>query len=99
MKSNNLILHTSTHKRSINTNMLSKLMLHRACAILIAPVLSDKKVVGVVTGTPKSFNNHRNQVTYAVKRAIACNSASALERETTVCFFDFQAMREPPRKT
>jgi hypothetical protein len=68
-------------------------------AILIAPVLSDKRVVGVVTETPKSSSSHHNQVTSAVRRAIALNSASALEREPAVCFFVFQAMREPPKKT
>jgi hypothetical protein len=65
--------------------------------MLIAPVLSDNREVGVVTDTPKSSNNHYNQVTSAVKLAIALNSASALEREMVVCFFVFHAMREPAR--
>jgi hypothetical protein len=49
--------------------------------------------------TLKFSNNHRNQVTSAVKLAIALNSASAFERETAVYFFVFHAMREPPRNT
>ena len=60
-------------------------------------VPSDKRVVGILTETPKSYNNHRNQVTSIAKRAR--KSASALEHDTAVCFFVFQAMREPPRKT
>jgi hypothetical protein len=52
-----------------------------------------------VTDTPKSSNNHRNQVTSAVKLAIALNSASVLKRETAVYFFVFHAMREQPRNT
>jgi hypothetical protein len=58
-------------------------------AILITHVLSDKRVVGVVTETPKFASNHTNHVTSAVQRAIACNLASALEQETMVCFFIF----------
>jgi hypothetical protein len=57
--------------------------------MLMAPVLSDKSEVGVVTNTPKSSNNHHNQVTSAVKLAIAVNSASALEQDMAVCFFIF----------
>ena len=46
--------------------------------------------VGVVTGTPKSSNNHPSQVTFVVERAIARNSTSVHERETVVCFLVFQ---------
>lgn len=67
--------------------------------MLIAHVLSDKRGVGVVEETPKSSSNQRSQVTSAVKKAMARNSASVLERETAVCFSVFQAMREPPRNT
>jgi hypothetical protein len=63
---------------SINTNMLSKLMLYRR-AILIALILSKKRGVGIETETPKSSSNHRSQVISAVTRDVARNSASALE--------------------
>jgi hypothetical protein len=84
---------------SINTNMLSKLMLYRITTILIAPVLSGKRGVGIETETQKSSSSHYNQVTFVVTRAITHNSASALERETATCFLVFQAMSEPSRKT
>uniref|UniRef100_A0A7N0VK90 Uncharacterized protein n=1 Tax=Kalanchoe fedtschenkoi TaxID=63787 RepID=A0A7N0VK90_KALFE len=67
--------------------------------MLIALVLSDKRGVGIETETPKSSSSHRSQVIAVVTRAMVRNSASALERETAVCFLVFQAMREPPRKT
>jgi hypothetical protein len=63
---------------SINTNMLSKLMLYRR-AILIALILSKKRGVGIETETPKSSSNHRSQVISVVTRDVARNSASALE--------------------
>jgi sRNA-binding carbon storage regulator CsrA len=64
---------------SINTNMLSKLIYTGSRAILIAPVLSDKRGVGIEIETPKSSSNHRSEVTSDVTKAIARNSASALE--------------------
>jgi hypothetical protein len=60
-------------------------------------VLSEKRGASAVAEIAKFSNNLRNRVTFAVNRAIARNSASALEWETAVCFFVFQAMREPPR--
>jgi hypothetical protein len=47
--------------------------------MLIAPVLSDKRGVDIETETLKSSSNHQSQVTALVARAIARNSASALE--------------------
>jgi hypothetical protein len=67
--------------------------------MLLAPVLSDNREVGVVTDTPNSSNNHHNPVTLVVKLVIDLRSASALGRETAVYFFVFHAMREPPRNT
>jgi hypothetical protein len=46
---------------------------------LIAHVLSDKRGVDIEKETPKSSSNHRSQVTSAVTRVIAHNSAYALE--------------------
>jgi hypothetical protein len=99
LKSENLILHSSAHKQGINAFVFGELMLHRiSCSVdSTCTVLSDNREVGVVIDTPKSSNNHHNQVTFAVKLGIALNSASALERETPVYFFVFHAMREPPR--
>jgi hypothetical protein len=54
LKSDNTILNLRSCKMSINTNMLSKLMLYRSRAILIALVLSYKRGVGIETETPKS---------------------------------------------
>ena len=68
-------------------------------AILIAPVLSEERGVGAVAGTPKSSRSHHSHVTSAVTVAIARSKASALERETAVCFLVFQAIKEEPRKT
>jgi hypothetical protein len=65
-------------------------------AMFIAHKLSEKRKVGIVTDTPKSCNNQRNQVTFVIKLAIALNSASSLKRETTVYFIVFHAVREPP---
>jgi hypothetical protein len=61
--------------------------------------MSDNKGVGPGSETPRSTKSHLNQVILAVTDAIALNSASALERDTAVCFFVFQSMREEPRKT
>jgi hypothetical protein len=62
-------------------------------------MLSEERGVGVEAVTPKSSRSHLSQVTSAVTVAIALNSTSALERETTVCFLVFQAIKEDPRKT
>jgi hypothetical protein len=103
LKNNNTILDMWSHKMCINTNMLSNSCFTGSWVILIALVLSDKRGVDIETETPKSSSSqcsHQNpQVTSAVTRAIACNSGSALERETATCFLVFQAMREPLRKT
>uniref|UniRef100_A0A0A9GPS8 Uncharacterized protein n=1 Tax=Arundo donax TaxID=35708 RepID=A0A0A9GPS8_ARUDO len=68
-------------------------------AMLISPVLSENRVVEPGSETPKSASSHLSQVILAVTDAIALNSASALERDTTVCFLVLQAMRKEPRKT
>ena len=61
----------------------------------MAPVLSECTGVEVEKVTPKSAKSHRSQVTQAKARS----SASVLERETTVFFLVFQAIKEEPRKT
>jgi hypothetical protein len=45
-------------------------------------------------GTPKSVRSHRSQVTLAITQGKARSSASALERETTIYFLVFQAIKE-----
>lgn len=67
-------------------------------AIWIALVLSQNDEVGCERTTPRSASSQRSHITSAVVVARARNSASALEREIAVCFFDFQARREDPRK-
>jgi hypothetical protein len=62
-------------------------------------MLSEKRGVGVVIGTPRSSRSHHSQVTSVVTVAIARNSASTLEQETTICFLVFQAIKEELRKT
>jgi hypothetical protein len=79
--------------------MLGKLMLYRIMCNTDSTCTVRQNWSGVVTETPKSASNHRNQVTSAVNKAIARNSASTLERETAVYFFIFQAMSKPPRNT
>ena len=67
--------------------------------MLIAPVLSEERGVGVEAITPKSSSSHRSQVISAVTAAIALNSASTLKRESVVGFLVFQAIKEDPRNT
>jgi hypothetical protein len=95
----NLIVHLRSHVGSINANAFGKFMLDGSRSMLIAPVLSEERGVGEVAGTPRSSRSHRSQVTSVVAVAIARSLASALERETAVCFLVFQAIKEGPRKT
>jgi len=67
-------------------------------AIWIAAVLSQRMVVGASHETPRSANNQQSQTISEVVVASALSSASALERDTAVCFLDFHAIREVPRK-
>ena len=46
----------------------------------------------------KSWSKANSQVSSQVAMDIALYSASADERETTVCFFDLQEINESPRK-
>jgi hypothetical protein len=59
--------------------------------------MSNKRGVDIETETSKFLSNHRSQVTSAITRVIARNSASALKRETATCFLVFQAMMEPQK--
>ena len=67
-------------------------------AIWMAQVLSQRRGVGVSQETPKSASSHRSQTISAVVIARAWSSASVLERETAVCFLDFHASGEEPRR-
>jgi hypothetical protein len=89
VEGHNLIMHLRSHVESVNANVFGEFMLDGSRAILIAPVLSEKRGVGVVTGTPRSSRSHRSQVASVVTVAIARSSASTLERETTICFLVF----------
>lgn len=96
----NLILYLLSHTRSIHSSIpicLVSSCFTRSQAIPTANVLLDKRGVDVVTGSPKSSSNYRNQVT-SVTRAIACNLASVLKPEIAICFFVFLAMKNSPRK-
>jgi hypothetical protein len=66
---------------------------------LIAPVLSQWTCVEKERATAKSAKSYHSQVTSTVTHAKARSSSSALERETTACFLDYQAIKEEPRKT
>jgi hypothetical protein len=56
-------------------------------------LVSDNRGVDPRSETPKSTKSHLNPSFLAVTDTIALNSAPALEQDTTVCFFVFQAMR------
>jgi Tol biopolymer transport system component len=74
-------------------------MLYRITSNTDSHVLSDKREVDIERETPKSISNHRSQVTSAVTRTIAHNSASALERETATCFLVFQKIWNHKKNT
>ena len=61
-------------------------------------VLSHISGVEASHETPRSASNHLSQITSAVVVARALSSASALERDTALCFFDFHAVGEVPMK-
>lgn len=65
----------------------------------IAELLSQKTKVGWSDCTPKSLSNCLNQIISLVTDPIALYSASVELLETVVCFFDFQEIKESPRKT
>jgi hypothetical protein len=79
---------------SINTNMLSKLILYRTMSNTNSPCTVSPKRSSIETETPKSSSKHRSQVTSAITGAIALNSTSALKQKTTTYFLVFPAMRE-----
>ena len=82
-----MILHIGAYEGSIDTNMLGELCCTGSCTILIAPVLSDNRGVGVVIETKKILK--QPSYAFVVKRAIVCNSAFALEGKSAICFFIF----------
>jgi len=92
-------MYLRAHAGSINTNVLGKFMLDRITSNTDRPMLSEDRGVGVEVVTLKSSSRHLSHVTLAFTVAIARNSASALDRETAICFLVFQAIKEDPRKT
>jgi len=66
-------------------------------AIWIAAWLSECKVTGRDGVMERSANNHTNQVISATTRRIDLYSASADDRDTKDCFFDFHETGEPPK--
>lgn len=66
--------------------------------MLRADMLSQNRTAGLVKWTWRSLNSVTSQVISQVTCVMALYSASAEDRETVVCFFDFQEMRESPRK-
>jgi len=64
----------------------------------MAPVLSQRRGVGVSQEIPKSASNHRSHTISEVVVASARSSASVLDRDTADYFLDFQTRGEEPRR-
>ena len=60
--------------------------------------LSQKRTEALGWGMQKSWRRDKSQVSSQVAIDIARYSASAKERETTVCFLDLQEIKESPKK-
>ncbi|KAF5804110.1 hypothetical protein HanXRQr2_Chr05g0193371 [Helianthus annuus] len=61
--------------------------------------LSQKSCVALFCSTFSSFRSHRSQRISLTVDAMARYSASAEERDTTVCFFDFHDTGDPPKRS
>ena len=68
-------------------------------AICFAASLSQNNGVGPTIVTSSSFNSQRTYIISLTAVAIARYSASAEERDTTDCFFDFQDIGAPPNRS
>jgi len=67
-------------------------------AICMAPVLSQRRGVGVSQEIPRSASNHRSHTIYEVVVASARSSAFVLDRDIVDCFLDFHTRGEEPRR-
>ena len=71
----------------------------RSVAICKVAWLSQNNEVDLCNSTFKSQTIYLNQANYRQVFVIALYSSSTDERDTFVCFFDFQEMSDDPRKT
>ena len=87
----------------VHTDMLGERKLHWIQRELNGTGVVTKRVVGPEETTPKSARSQRSQMISSAVDVMARSSALVLERETPVCFMDFQVSNDrtaltPPHK-